>query len=400
MSSFITNCDVFSLCPQVPCLLIQTTEAQTSCRTAPWHRHQHVGKPCCLWGLCQRFSEVHHIIIYLSPEALYSILSHLPDTPTTPLWNVNLPICSIPAASGSKVSVHLCLSLSSLRHLQISAGLQFIQRSEWPRLQYILREIARSQKMTIQCRLPITAVIMQQLQLASLIAYPDSFKSELLWAACCLCYFGSLRLGEFIASDLAAAPSLSVSDVAVDSHDSLTFIKLKLHWAKTDPFRKGVDIFLIRSGTTLCPVVALLRYLAIRPKKEGTLLIHADGTPLSRDQFVRKAKKTLCTANIDDSAYCGHSFQIVAITIVARVSTHFIKMLGGWESDSYQLYNRTPHESLTAVPATSSPRLSPPVQDDLLSAVSFNTETLLNLMSFSPLLATTLCAHFWCCLYP
>lgn len=155
-----------------------------------------------------------------------------------------------------------------------------------------------------------------------------------------------------------------------------------------------MDIFLIRSGTTLCPVVALLRYLAIRPKKEGTLLIHADGTPLSRDQFVRKAKKTLCTANIDDSAYCGHSFQIVAITIVARVSTHFIKMLGGWESDSYQLYNRTPHESLTAVPATSSPRLSPPVQDDLLSAVSFNTETLLNLMSFSPLLATTLCAHF------
>ena len=49
----------------------------------------------------------------------------------------------------------------------------------------------------------------------------------------------------------------------------------------------GVDIFVSKTGIGLCPVSAILNYLAVRPGTEGPLLVHGDGSPIARDQFVR-----------------------------------------------------------------------------------------------------------------
>ena len=106
-----------------------------------------------------------------------------------------------------------------------------------------------------------------------------------------------------------------------------------------------------RTGTTLCPVVAMLRYLAVRGSSDGPLLIHANGLPLTRGQFVSEVKKSLQTAQIDLSRYSGHSFWIDAVSaaVAAGVLAYFIKMLGRWESEAYHLYTRTPPECLEAV---------------------------------------------------
>ena len=57
---------------------------------------------------------------------------------------------------------------------------------------------------------------------------------------------------------------LSFCDIAVDDPSSPSFLRVRIKQSKTDPFRKGVDLFLGRTGSDICPVAALLGYLACR----------------------------------------------------------------------------------------------------------------------------------------
>ena len=64
----------------------------------------------------------------------------------------------------------------------------------------------------------------------------------MLWAACCLGFFGFLRAGEFTVASKEEFDSerhLSVADVAVDSVTAPAMIRVRLKQSKTDPFRKG-----------------------------------------------------------------------------------------------------------------------------------------------------------------
>lgn len=56
------------------------------------------------------------------------------------------------------------------------------------------------------------------------------------------------------------------------------------------------------------------------------LLVHEDGTPLSKEQFVRGVRAALSGCQIDYRAYSGHSFRIGAATAAARagISEHTI----------------------------------------------------------------------------
>lgn len=115
----------------------------------------------------------------------------------------------------------IMLYLSAIRHLQICAGLPGLERAEWPRLSYVLRGIKRGQVgLPRRCRLPITGEIMKQLQVFwSSPANGSIFESKLLWATCCLCFFGFLRVGEATTGQGREA-SILKSDVAVDSHSA------------------------------------------------------------------------------------------------------------------------------------------------------------------------------------
>ena len=126
-------------------------------------------------------------------------------------------------------------------------------------------------------------------------------------------------------STLGGPPSICFSDLAVDSNSSPSVIKVHLRRSKTDPFGQGIAIFISRTDTILCPVTALLGYLAAWPPStsmESPLFIWQDGSPLSRDQFVQRIRTALNSVGINSANYAGHSFRIGAATTAAQACRH------------------------------------------------------------------------------
>ena len=87
----------------------------------------------------------------------------------------------------------------------------------------------------------------------------------MLWAAACTGFFGFLRAGEFTTPSLQAYNPdvhLSLGDLVLDSHTNPTLVRVRIKQSKTDPFRHGVNIYLGTTVKDLCPVQALIQFLA------------------------------------------------------------------------------------------------------------------------------------------
>ena len=94
---------------------------------------------------------------------------------------------------------------------------------------------------------------------------------------------------------------LNFADVSVDDPDHPTIVQLSIKQSKTDPFRQGVKIYLGTTGNTLCPVTALLNYLAVRGKQPGLLFHFSDHSPLTKNKFNCTFRNILSKAGIDSS---------------------------------------------------------------------------------------------------
>lgn len=239
------------------------------------------------------------------------------------------------------------LYLSAVRHMEVEATASSSPRSEWPFLQYVVKRSSTAPGGTGQ--LPITREIM--LWLKQSWCNPGDHLHVLLWATACIAFFGFLRLGEVTAVPNGPPPIL-MSGVAIDSHSKPTMIKLTLGRTKSDPFGTGTTVYLGKTGVQLCPVQAVLGYLAVRPPaQQGPLLVTRDGGPLSRECFVQHLKTALTALGVDHRRYSGHSFRIGAATSAAQagIPDHLIKAMGRWRSEAYQIYIRTPPATLASV---------------------------------------------------
>ena len=101
-----------------------------------------------------------------------------------------------------------------------------------------------------------------------------------------------------------------------------------------------MNLYLGRIGNTLCPVAAVLGYLAICPSTPGPLFHFQGGTPLSRTHLVTHVWDALSCAGIDASQFSGHSFRIGAASTAAqaRLNDSLIQMLGRWKSSAFTAY--------------------------------------------------------------
>ena len=246
------------------------------------------------------------------------------------------------------------LYLSSLRFYQIARGLGNPSLDAFNRLHYVLRGIARRQPGNGRpARLPITVDILQLL-FQAWNTDPPQYESTMLWAACTLGFFAFLRSGEFTATQGQDRPLLAPTDIRVDSRSNPTFLMVTLRGSKTDPFGLGCTLYVGRSRAQVCPVAAVLSYLACRPSVPGPLFVHADGTQLTRSQLVTSVRVALQEVGMDTSRFSGHSFRIGAASVAAQAGLpdSLIQTLGRWKSSAFLRYIRTPPSTLLSISQT------------------------------------------------
>ena len=249
--------------------------------------------------------------------------------------------------------------LSAVRYLQIASGLgDPFGGVAWPRLDYVMRGIKKADAekgSNSKQRLPITPSILCRLKELR-ASSSESYDIKMMWAACCLAFFAFLRVGEMtVSNDQSYDDSvhLSVRDIAVDHPAAPSIIQIRIKQSKTDPFRQGVNLFLGRTGTSLCPASAIISYLSARGMSPGPLFRFQDSRPLTRQRFVDAVRDGLHKIGIDKDKYCGHSFRIGAATTAAAkgMEDSVIKTLGRWESLAYLRYVKIPRAELAGYSA-------------------------------------------------
>ena len=125
--------------------------------------------------------------------------------------------------------------LSSVRHLHILHG--FPNPLVYtPRLELVLKGIQHMKPRQGKPRLPITPLILK-----SILDQSSGYDSTMLWAVCCLAFFGFLRCGEFTVTAgtlFDAAKHLAFQDISVNSHVDPTLLADRIKASKMDQFGK------------------------------------------------------------------------------------------------------------------------------------------------------------------
>ena len=140
---------------------------------------------------------------------------------------------------------------------------------------------------------------------------------------------------------------LSPADIAIDNKTNPQIIRLTIKQSKTDPFRRGVKLYLGRTDSPICPVLGILPFLAVRGNRSGPLFILNDSRMLTRQIFSSFRDDILERLHLNLHLYNTHSFRIGATTSAkeAGIDDTYVKMLGRWRSDTYQQYIRAPPET-------------------------------------------------------
>lgn len=99
-----------------------------------------------------------------------------------------------------------------------------------------------------------------------------------------------------------------------------TGLQINIKQSKTDPYQKGVTLYIGRTG--------------LRGYKPGPLFLFQSWKPLMRPHFVMVVREALGKSCFKERKYCSHSFRIgVATTAASRgMEESIIKTVGRWES--------------------------------------------------------------------
>ena len=155
---------------------------------------------------------------------------------------------------------------------------------------------------------------------------------DVVWAICCTAFFGFFRLGELLPvsrAQITPAVSLMWGDVAVDSRERPTMVRVHLKKSKCDQFGAGADIILGRTGLPLCPVVAILKFIEIRGSSAGPFFRGSDAQPVLKAWFVEQLRDILAAVGLS-----------MRVTVSASVRPLQLPSLA-WHPDTGRLAQRS-----------------------------------------------------------
>ena len=162
--------------------------------------------------------------------------------------------------------------------------------SSLPRLKLVQAGIQRTHAKRTHppnVRMPITPAILRQMH-AQWSPNASDTDVAMLWAASTVCFFGFFRAGEITVPSQGSfnpARHLSWGDVAVDSKVSPKVIRVTLKFSKTNQLGKGTEVYLGRTGCSLCPVAATLAYMLARGDQPGQFFRFKNGELLRRQNL-------------------------------------------------------------------------------------------------------------------
>ena len=128
----------------------------------------------------------------------------------------------------------------------------------------------------------------------------------MIWAACCLAFFAFLLVSEFTTpadDQYDKSCHLSFNSVSVNNRTNPQQLRISIKQSKTDPFCKGVNIFLGATSNDVRPIKDILPYLAVRGNQKGPLFILKDGRNLTHQFFSSALSSLLKQLHINTDYY-------------------------------------------------------------------------------------------------
>ncbi|KAG8588678.1 hypothetical protein GDO81_006059 [Engystomops pustulosus] len=154
-----------------------------------------------------------------------------------------------------------------------------------------------------------------------------------------IAFFGAFRVGELVSPSKSSPGAIQWHQVTLGKED----LQITLEGSKTDRSGRGFLVTLRRlGGQVVCPVGRYEAFLKVHVSTGGSVFIHADGSPLTRYQFVAVFRKCIKGLGLKEGEYCSHSFHIGAATEAPRwgMSEDEVKRIGMWESRRFRSYVR------------------------------------------------------------
>ena len=216
------------------------------------------------------------------------------------------------------------------------------------RLPRVLRGIKRTMAGRQSPRLPITKALLHVIHSSLDMQNADHV---MFWAACCVAFFGFLRVSEFTTnSPFDGSKHLTLADIAVDTSVNPCMIRLTIKSSKCDQFHQGSAVYIGRAHPPICAISTMLSYLHLRGSAPGPLFRWSGGPPLTARDVNTHLRSILARASIQ-GRYSSHSFRIGAATAAAAagIPDHLIKVMGRWSSTAYQRYIRPSPATLADV---------------------------------------------------
>ena len=244
------------------------------------------------------------------------------------------------------------LSLTGLAASSINShvsGISFVHKiNNWPDptnnfLIQKLREGCKRDNKAQDSRCPITLPLLKRLLETLTQVCRSDFEFVLFKTAFTLAFFAFLRVGEFAKTQCNdMSKIISIYDISCYG-SPVSKVMVRIRSSKNDQTGQGASVVLVRNNQQeICPVTAIMEFLAIRPNQSGPFFIHFDGSPLSSGQFAAILKKSVEVAGLNPFFFSPHSFRIGAATSAAigGSSVEEIKIMGRWRSECVRGYIR------------------------------------------------------------
>ena len=187
-------------------------------------------------------------------------------------------------------------------------------------------------------RLPITLILLSRLNSSLDSAVCNKYHRVLLQAMFSIAFFGLCRIGE-ITKQPDGLVSLFNNQVSINSdYLLLTIVHFKHNKAKRPivlKIHRQVD-------NSICPLLAMINYLSVRPPQDGPLFCFPDGKPISRNFFTKNLKFCINFCGLDSKQYSSHSFRIGGASYLASLglSDTQLRTMGRWDSNAFLRYIR------------------------------------------------------------